>query len=246
MATSSPPKFHRRTAHGFTLVELLVATAVFALMVALLLTAVSHVTAAWRNADGQKSRRENARVVLDLMARDLRGAIPPHPSSSTNAVPFTLNPSGFSSGNGSDSLFWQTALPADRTKTDISTVGYFVRENLRALCRLSTNGSVPNAWDDADTLAPATESDDYRGLLADGVLGLFVSLFDKNGNEIAATGDHSTFETNLPASATITLLVADPATLRRHPNLTVTTNDLANPPQGVQVFTARVDVPAGQ
>jgi len=217
------------------LIELLVATTVFMLMASLLLTMTSHVNTAWQQTLGQKSRRENARNVFALLQRDLQAAIPALPGSGTNTVSFQLR-ADYGKAQ-SEGLFWLASLPSTRTSSDVATVGYFVAANNR-LYRSFTNAAVTNLPDIIDQSGSAEEE---RGLLAENILRMDVSLFDGDGSQISPP---ATYSTNLPRFADVTLVVADERTLLRQPNLTVP--DVQNPPKGVQVFRSRMEIPAAR
>lgn len=213
--------------------ELLVASAVFMLMVTLLLSMTSHANEAWQQTNSQMARRENARNALALLNRDLQAAVPSLPGEQTNAVPFQLL-SSMGKANSSG-LFWLAALPPNRTSGDLATLGYFVTENNK-LYRVQTNAVVSNLPDLVDTTG---ETDEQLGLLAENILRLDVKLINADGT-IASASAH--YETNLPKFADITLVVADERTLKRQPDPNVT--DLENPPKGVQVFRSRIEIPA--
>lgn len=217
----------RGKSRAFTILELLTATAVFALMAALLLTAISQMNTAWTNSNGQKDRRELGRSLLDLMSRDLQGAVPPLPGVGTNAVDFMFEEGG---GVGSGSLFWLTSFTPDRGRSDIATVGYYVNGS-NQLCRLYTNGP----WPDIISSVGGTNA---QNVLADGVIRLGVTLYDKDGTE---TESSKSYRTNLPASVEIKLAVADDRTLLRDPGLNVP--DLDDPPKGVSVYRTKIDLP---
>lgn len=213
---------------------MLVATAVFMLMVSLLLTTASHINTAWQQANGQKARRENARHVFSLMNRDLQGAIPAVPGAGTNRVAFQLS-SEFH-GTPSDGVFWLASLPATRSSSDLATIGYFVTDNHK-LYRLQTNAVVPNLADGADTGGTS----DATALLAENVVRMDIELINGDGTtEMSSVS----YQTNLPRFADVTLLVADARTLDRQPNLLVP--DIGNPPEGVQVFRTRVELPTAR
>lgn len=211
------------------------ATAVFLLMASLLLSMTAQVNSAWQQALGQKSRRENARQVFALLQRDLQSAIPALPGAGTNSVSFQLLADYGTAG--SEGLFWLASLPATRTASDVATVGYFVAGNHR-LYRSFTNAAVNNLPDLVDQTGNAEED---RGLLAENILRLDVSLIGSDGTEILPPAIYST---NLPRFADVTLVVADEQTLARQPTLTV--SDIHNPPKGVQVFRSRMEIPASQ
>ena len=60
---------------GFTLVELMVAIGVTALLVSLMLTITLNVMGGWNKSSGTLSSGNQARLVLDMIARDLQGAV---------------------------------------------------------------------------------------------------------------------------------------------------------------------------
>lgn len=70
-----PHNQHRAGLQAFTLVELLVAVAVTALLVTFLLTVTSTVLTVWNRAAGTLTAGNQARLVLDQIARDLEGAL---------------------------------------------------------------------------------------------------------------------------------------------------------------------------
>jgi prepilin-type N-terminal cleavage/methylation domain-containing protein len=113
-----------------------------------------------------------------------------------------------------DSIFWQSPLAVDQALGDVAEIGYFVRwdtqtnpQNPRAvLCRFfvnltlrnSTTGAVtanpnflissqPDTWlSDAvlDQVAPANVTNDYLGLFAENVIGMWVCCLDSGGQVI--------------------------------------------------------------
>ncbi|MCS6245630.1 MAG: prepilin-type N-terminal cleavage/methylation domain-containing protein [Opitutus sp.] len=60
---------------GFTLVELMVAIGVTALLVSLMLTITLNVMGGWNKSSGSLTSGNQARLVLDMIARDLQGAV---------------------------------------------------------------------------------------------------------------------------------------------------------------------------
>jgi len=256
-----------KTRNGFSLVEMLVATAVFVMMMTLLLTITSQMNSAWQQADAQKSRRQSARALLDTIVRDMESALLPLDSANKKSVWFLMNPAavGF---RHRDSLFWQAALPEDGGKSDVTMVGYFVRwEGTRSiLCRVYIPPGDPNyriyeapeTWlNDAflDAVAPADKANDYRGLLAENVFALWVTLRDRDGGLITAPYD-SRSESNLPASAEVALVIADPLAARRldqpltsYNQATVEDFVAALPEgvrKGVQIFRTRINLEASR
>lgn len=207
---------------------MLVATAVFIMMLTILLSITTQMNSAWQRSDAQKSRRQSARALLDTITRDLEAALLPVNSASGDNVWFLRNPAGVNFANR-DCLFWQAALPGDGGKSDVTLVGYFVRWNgtQSALCRVHVPAGDPNyrvyeapeGWlNDAylDTVAPGDKAGAYRGLLAENVFALWVTLRDRDGAVIDPDPPYdSRSQNNLPASAEVALVIADPAAARR-------------------------------
>ncbi len=248
--------------------EMLVATAVFVMMMTLLLTITSQMNSAWQLADAQKSRRQSARALLDTIVRDMESALLPLNSGNTEKVWFLMNPGAVGFRNR-DCLFWQAALPEDAGKSDVTMVGYFVRwDGARSiLCRVYIPPGDPNyriyeapeTWlNDAflNAVAPADKANDYRGLLAENVFALWVTLRDRQGALITAPYDSRGVTDNLPASAEVALVIADPAAARRlNGPLTTysqaTVEDFVNDlpegvRKGVQIFRSRINLEASR
>ena len=70
--TRSAPAAARR---AFTLVEILVATAVMAILTGMVLGITTHVVRVWENASGSLSAENQAQLALDALARDLETAV---------------------------------------------------------------------------------------------------------------------------------------------------------------------------
>jgi len=144
-----------------------------------------------------------------------------------------------------DSIFWQSPLAVDQALGDVAEIGYFVRwdtqanpQNPRAaLCRFfvnltarnSTTGAVtanpnflissqPNTWlSDAviDRVAPANAANDYLGLFAENVIGMWVRCLDSYKVEITKDSAGNTITPartfNSRSGYTDSLLNAHPA-----------------------------------
>ncbi len=72
VSTISSPRSSRK---AFTIIELLVAVGVTALMVSLMLTIVVNVLGGWNRSSGSLTSGNQARLVLDQIGRDLQSAI---------------------------------------------------------------------------------------------------------------------------------------------------------------------------
>lgn len=117
-----------RTLPGFTLLEALVAIAVFALLITVLLGMVDSVTKLWRASENRAESYREARAALSLMASDLKAAVP---STNTNYFSTNVAPS-FSASTGDGSIFFVAALPStaqseDASRGDLCQVGYYLK-----------------------------------------------------------------------------------------------------------------------
>lgn len=229
----------------------MVATAVFMLMVVLLVSVVSQVNTVWQQTDGQKSRRQSARALLDLISRDLQAALGPVDAKNGSDFQFDLNPGGKSRKS---SLFLQTSSPGSRNGSDVVSVGYFVRRTSDGsiLCRVQKSGADKTLWMNADAMAPAT-APDFQGLAADGVLAMFITLYDNKGN-VLRTPSQSYSSSSLPYAVEVALVIADTKTARRmvdvidNSDVAETADQFVNSVNvqyrpGVQVYRTRVDIP---
>ena len=193
---------------GFTLVEVLVATAILMLLVVLLANVLGSVT----NLSSQASSRLNAtrlgREVFDLLGRDLSQVATTRTSLGTNApLQFCVNPPQLANAyKNATAVFWQAAISRDRSVGNISVVGYFVqntstnRGQLRRVLLEPADSdyavySSPTNWlpeATAEKFAAAAGSSASskadRGWVADGVIGMWVRCLDVNGQVIATNG----------------------------------------------------------
>lgn len=68
-------KIHGKSRKGFTIIELLVAVGVTALLVSMMLGIVVNITGGWSRSSGSLESGNQARVVLDQLTSDLQAAI---------------------------------------------------------------------------------------------------------------------------------------------------------------------------
>jgi type II secretory pathway pseudopilin PulG len=193
---------------AFTLVEVLVASGIMALMVLALASVLGSVT----NLSSQASSRLDAvrlgREVFDLFNRDLSQAvITRRPLGTSGPLQFCVNPAQIGAAyRNASAVFWQSAISRDRTSGNLAVVGYFVqktapnRAQLRRVLIEPTDAlyeiySKPNDWLPATTFdqfvaasgSSASNKED-RGWAADGVLGLWIRCLDANGEIITKNG----------------------------------------------------------
>jgi prepilin-type N-terminal cleavage/methylation domain-containing protein len=192
---------------GFTLVELLVSTAVLGLLLVFLAQVSNVVAKTWTDSQGRAERRQNGRALVDFIARELRGAALPVNSGTPQTVPnlqFVLNPQTVAVQDRNPSaLFWQAPVGTNTAVGDMAVLGYLVRWDnsgshpRAALCRLFLNPGDPNhriylpghvdSWIDSQVLdaeTPGTRPSGYRGLFAENVIGFWAKCLDVKGNVV--------------------------------------------------------------
>lgn len=162
----------RRSA--FTLLELLVALAVFSLLVVALFAVVSQVSGAWQQAQARIESRQSGRAILDYLSRELQMAQLPadrslfyssptaQPQAAQLGLQFLINPPTVSASRflNPQAAFWQIPVVGN-SNGGMAEVGYFVRWDTNVagqprsmLCRfLAPPGdsnyfiySAPNNW----------------------------------------------------------------------------------------------------
>jgi len=228
----------KRGHRSFTLVELLVATAIFFLLMMILLSLASQGSGIMQKMNREKTNREVARVLLECIGRDLEATVFPFNASSTTSLRFQQNPASLRSGGylNPNALFWQTAWNGtSSTNGDIADVGYFVKWVIDStgmahgtLCRMgipptsadsifqsqTLNASLLNKYAPglADTVPGSSTA--YKGLMADNVLGLWIILYDRKMVRLTSPYDSRT-TSRRPAYADISIAVLDPQIARR-------------------------------
>lgn len=257
------PRAAARLERAFSLVELLVAMAVFSLMAALLLGLVSESSRLWQRAESQKARRQVARIIMETVKRDLEGVALPIGTTNTNSLNFVLNPA-VAGINNRDSAFWQTRTSAQTG--EMAEVGYFVKwhNGTPALCRYSvpaTNSDSifrsPANWlttGKIDSYAGGLGSTNMDGLLAENVLGLWITMYDATNGILS--NYNSRTATGRPSSVEVGVAIIDPRTAKRITSESQITSAYTgsadtfpdNLPTflraGVQVFKTRIELPA--
>lgn len=206
MTIFNPPSF--RSSHtkskAFTLVEVLLATSLLVFMIAILGTVTGHISKIWTMVNAQNQRRATGRALLQFIARDIQSIRlpnPAHPADAANGrFQFIANPSG-ANYLYPHAFFWQAPVANNTTQGAIAEVGYFVKWNgtKASLCRFYADPTTKDKksqdafliysgnWlsnDEVADVAPATETDNYRGWLADNVIALFVRCVNESGTPI--------------------------------------------------------------
>ena len=112
------------TSSAFTLVELLIAMTILALLAILLVSLLGGVNRAWVSGEQQAETFQDGRAVLELMSRELAQTV------ISPRLQFVQNPTltGITQRANSGSLFWQAGL-ASTNSGNLSEVGYYLSEN---------------------------------------------------------------------------------------------------------------------
>lgn len=103
---------------GFTIIELLVATGVTALLVGIMVTIISSVLAGWNRSAGTLETGSQSRLILDQLSQDLQGVIMRRDSNVWLAA--TIQATGGSAGVPGE--IWTSTKPADATSLVIPTL----------------------------------------------------------------------------------------------------------------------------
>lgn len=181
----------RATNRGaFTLVELLLATAILTLIAVILTSLLTSVSRAWTAGEQQSSGFQDGRAVLELLSRELSHAV------MSPALQFVQNPSlpsGMSHRLHSDSIFWQA--PVARTAAgNLAAIGYyltadyqlrrfFVPPSDQANYQIFTTTNRPTD-NSAPWVTGFVDRDPLSTTIATGVLAFWVRCFDINGDTI--------------------------------------------------------------
>jgi prepilin-type N-terminal cleavage/methylation domain-containing protein len=207
---------------GFTLLEVLVSTAILAVILVLFASMFSSTHEGVRLLNNSTKQRQEARVVLAKIAGELKESLTsPSVSYESNdpaARQFQLliNPPAMGELANAHTLFWSSA---SGNHADSGLIGYAVRWDKTdpaapkpRLCRMfisqnesqhllaDLKTSVPSgAWANEilmGTFAPADEANGYRGWLADNILALYARALDPQNQPITRTARTITGVTN--------------------------------------------------
>lgn len=201
-------RFPNKNQAGFTLIEMMVATTVATLLMVLLAGVSSQLSKALTLGVGQNQTRNNARVAMNFMAREMRQAAIsrqktyPSASATTTAsvLQFVVNPPDTVLGTpykNPDAVFWQAPIATSTTSGDLAEVGYFVyRQRINNvyhsdLCRFFVNPgdlnygiyTSPDQWVTSSLLSQfvPTKNNGFSGLFLENVIGLWVQPYNADG-----------------------------------------------------------------
>lgn len=216
-----------RVSHrGFSLVELLTATAVATLLMVILAGMSSQVSRLLVISSSQSQHRNSARAALNFMGREMRQAVLSLDTTGSRAskLQFIINPAGLQTTySNRDSIFWQAPVSTTTTAGDLAEVGYFVTwtDNQPNLCRYYIPPSSPNYkiytdptnWVTNSLLSGFVPGTNYDGLFLENVAGLWINAYDTAGS---VYGGDSRITRTLPARVEISLVLLDSTVVKRN------------------------------
>lgn len=115
-----------RRLRAFTVIELLVAVGVTALLVSLMLTIVVNVMSGWNRSSGSLSAGNQARLVLDQVARDLQSAIIKRDGNGWLVATVQQNQTGVGLSGVSDAAWVSTKPSTTGTDPTITNASFLV------------------------------------------------------------------------------------------------------------------------
>lgn len=104
--------------HGFTLIEILTATAIMALLVSLVMTILSQVVTAWNRSSDELDIGGKARSALDLVAADLQMALFRQDGTQWLSLSTETTPNSPVSGVTNSRLIFFTSTPVHQSKDE--------------------------------------------------------------------------------------------------------------------------------
>lgn len=133
---------------GFTLLEMLIALALLAIIVAASVTVFRGVAQSWQRGEVRSLRYQNARAIFDVMNREISSILPP--DRQTPLVGLAADDPPLKAGSTGPALFFVALVPG-AAPTDVTEIGYWLRGGDQMLMRhLDTDPDVDFQTADAD------------------------------------------------------------------------------------------------
>lgn len=127
-----PDKYIGRKGPGFTLIEVLIVTIIFSIVVAGLFTVFKSGLDSWHRAETLLDVYNNARVTLDLLEREVSSAFLYQDGTNTNYwTKFlgTTSGSRIKTNSAADEIFFVAPVEGNPGKQDLCEVGYWLRND---------------------------------------------------------------------------------------------------------------------
>jgi prepilin-type N-terminal cleavage/methylation domain-containing protein len=184
----------KKISRAFTLVEVLIATAILSLLILLLTSLLSGVHRTWVAGEQKVSEFQDGRAILELISRELSQAV------ISQKLQFVQNPTltGANQRLNSDSIFWQ-APAAPTANGNLAEIGYYLTEDatktgadVYQLKRFyvppidNTNYKIfTTGYQPTDSSAPwVTSPTSLSNTVASGVIAFWVRCYDRNDDLI--------------------------------------------------------------
>ena len=133
---------------GFTLLEMLIALSLLAIIVAASVTVFRGIAQSWQRGETRSLRYQNARAIFDVMNREISSILPPDRRAPLLGSPADASPLK-TDGTG-PALFFVALVPG-AAPTDVTEIGYWLRGRDHMLMRhLDTNPDFDFLTVDAD------------------------------------------------------------------------------------------------
>lgn len=210
---------HRGASHGFSLLEVLVASAVLAIVLAVLLGTLTTSLSLWRNTEGKLYSDREARAAELLIAQDLSSVVMPAnpdlwPRVAGGALQFLVSKPQDYQGAGEVGDVCFVEYSVDSSRNILSRVFY---PSSRTFDEIIQSGSFPSPSPGGGQILAANVLSDNR----DAVRGLavqreanpvnFVMLGTNTGHLVEFSGTYSA--ANRPVAVEVNFAVTDPSSL---------------------------------
>jgi type II secretory pathway pseudopilin PulG len=220
-ATPPPGRARWRAAEGFTLLEVIIAIGIMATILVILFGTYSAAVDRAAHTRNLSQVYHEARVLLQLMANDLRSAYVTEPAEQVQravqraqAEPITfLGEDRTEANNPSDKLAFSTVLPTQRPDTPETEMCH-VTYSIEPIHESSSSQALFRRLN--CSLDPGDAAQDHLFLLTELAYGLDFKYYDAQGTEYLDWNSRQPRGgKRMPARVKITLLLADQRGQRR-------------------------------
>ena len=195
-----------KTMWPFTVIELLAAMAVFVVLMGVLFQFIGGAQDVWPRSKSNATIYENARVAMDLIARDLQGAV-------ASDFPGQEIPFYYDSDNDQPTMVSATNLTIGGSRAKLSEVTYTTNSDNELVREVACDIGSANEWDFYGKPSnwysnDRTQTSCDTAVVIDGVRSASITCYADYG-EMPSAGT-TTNTTVLPNYARISLTLVDP------------------------------------
>jgi len=208
---------NRRRKYSFTLIELLVAMSVLVIIVVLLFQVLNHGRNAWSAIERNARVYENARIALDIIARDLQSAVALDENG--REIPFYVGGMDAPGGTGLSQAmvaFVSAAPPLnDNVNSRLTEISYTWDEDEYLLMRRMVQDEEDADWDfygssnNENNWVTTVGSANFEGVI-EGVEELRFLCYNQGGNLIEFSGAEGQTMNRLPSYVAVSITLVDP------------------------------------